>query len=147
MKKIFFFLISALIGIELFVGIVVAPTIFFPQNYGIQSPLTLFQSGLLMTRIFVVLGYILFGVTCMSFLYALIAKNKAFFWTMLIILALASLFAFYFTPFILEAQALGQSATQSQNFAKMHSYSEWCLKAIVVFQLLGLIFLSKKERR
>ncbi|VDH01838.1 membrane protein [Helicobacter pametensis] len=147
MKKIIFFLISALIGIELFAGIVIAPTIFFPQKYGLNVPLTLFESGLLMTRIFVILGYILFSISLISLLYALIQKNRIFLLSMLIIVSLASLFVFYFTPFVLESQALGELATQNEQFAQMHTYSQWCLKAIVIFQFIGLILLAQGERR
>lgn len=147
MKKIIFFLISALIGIELFVGIVIAPTIFFPQKYELDVPLTLFESGLLMTRIFVILGYVLFAISLIGLLYALMQKNRIFLLSMFIITFLASLFVFYFTPFILEAQALGELATQNEQFAQMHTYSQWCLKAIVVFQFVGLILLTQGERK
>lgn len=147
MKKIIFFLISALIGIELFAGIVIAPTIFFPQKYGLNVPLTLFESGLLMTRIFVILGYILFPISLIGLLYALVQKNKILLAAMFVIASLASLFVFYFAPFILESQALGELATQNKQFAQMHTYSQWCLKAIIFFQFIGLILLAQGQRK
>ena len=58
-------------------------------------------------------------------------------------LALALSFAFIFTPFIVHAQSLGAEATQTAEFAKMHSTSEYVMKVMLVLQLI-LFFVKFK---
>ncbi|EAH7779714.1 DUF4149 domain-containing protein, partial [Campylobacter coli] len=53
MKAINLFLLAAMIGIELILGIVVAPVIFYPANLIGEGVLSHFQSGLMMTQIFI----------------------------------------------------------------------------------------------
>ena len=65
-------------------------------------------------------------------------------------LALAFSFVFFFTPFIVYAQNLGVDATQTAEFAKMHSASEYVMKIMLVLQII-LFFvkfkISQNERK
>ena len=58
-------------------------------------------------------------------------------------LALALSFVFVFTPFIVQTQGLGAEATQTAEFAKMHSASEYVMKVMLVLQLI-LFFVKFK---
>ena len=58
-------------------------------------------------------------------------------------LALGLSFVFIFTPFIVHAQGLGAEATQTAEFAKMHSASEYVMKVMLVLQLI-LFFVKFK---
>ncbi|MGB2553916.1 DUF4149 domain-containing protein, partial [Campylobacter sp. MOP51] len=59
MKGLYLLLLAALIGIEISIGAFVAPTLFYPQSIIGDGILTHFQSGLLMTNIFVKFNYVL----------------------------------------------------------------------------------------
>lgn len=66
MKAVNLFLLASIIGVELILGIVVAPTI-FPQNLIGEGVLSHFQSGLMMTQIFIKMGYLLIFVSVVNF--------------------------------------------------------------------------------
>ncbi|HEF3551665.1 TPA: DUF4149 domain-containing protein, partial [Campylobacter jejuni] len=76
MKAVNLFLLASIIGIELILGIVVAPTIFFPQNLIGEGVLSHFQSGLMMTQIFIKMGYLLIFVSVVNFLYEIYSLIK-----------------------------------------------------------------------
>ena len=152
MKAINLFLLAALVGIELIVGIVVAKVIFYPQNLIGEGVLSLFQSGLMMSQIFIQFGYVLIVISLINFLFELYSyfKDEAKFQLRfsklalsLLIFILSLFFVFYFTAFIIQAQALGESATQSDEFKSMHAASEVVMKIILIMQVF-LYFLSFK---
>ncbi|EAI4448106.1 DUF4149 domain-containing protein [Campylobacter lari] len=155
MKSIYLFLLASLIGIEISIGVFLAPTIFYPAKFIGEGVLTHFQSGLLMTHIFVQFGYILLGVSVFSILIEIFSfkdKNLTFkinfskFMLSLIILALSLLFVFYFTAYVLEAQSLGEEATKTQEFIKIHGASEVVMKIIMLSQVI-LFFLNFKTKK
>ncbi len=135
------FLIAVLIGIELSLGILVAPEIFYPVVG--KDVLSHFQSGQIMTQIFVKFGYILLFIS----IFMLICEslnlrskenfNKKFSTFMLsfINFCLAIIFVFYFTRYVLDAQNLGAQATQTTEFLKIHNASEWDMKTMLFLQL------------
>ncbi|RDU71199.1 DUF4149 domain-containing protein [Helicobacter brantae] len=147
MRLLYQFLLASLIGVELTLGVLVAPIIFYPQKVGIET-LSLFQSGLLMGRLFEKMGYILLGVSFVSVVFEFFSLPKHFFrFTLSLLIALLScVFVFYFSDFILHAQSLGENATQTQEFKDIHQWSELTLKSIVALQLL-LFFLPFYNRR
>ena len=63
MKSVCFLLLGALIGTELALGALVAPTIFYQQSILGDGALTQFQSGKLMATIFVKFNYALLAVS------------------------------------------------------------------------------------
>lgn len=152
MKAIHLFLLAAMIGVELILGVVVAPVIFYPQSLIGENVLSHFQSGLMMSDIFVKMGYVLLAVAFFNALYELInflKKEEKFqlrfskFALSIIILTLALFFVFYFTAYILEAQKMGESAIKTAEFQSMHEASEVVIKIIVCMQIF-LYFLSFK---
>ncbi len=147
-----------MIGTELTLGILVAPVIFFPQNIIGEGVLTHFMSGQMMTKIFLKFNYVLLFVSAFMAVSELfdLRKKIAFslkfstFMLSFLNLALALSFVFIFTPFIVQAQGLGAEATQTAEFAKMHSTSEYVMKVMLVLQLI-LFFvkfkISQNERQ
>ncbi|TXE88991.1 DUF4149 domain-containing protein [Campylobacter volucris] len=153
MKAVYLFLLASLIGIEISIGAFLAPTIFYPEKFIGEGVLSHFQSGLLMTNIFVQFGYVLLAISALSLLIEIFSfKDKNFtfkinfskFMLSLIILALSLLFVFYFSAYVLQAQALGEEATQTQEFIKIHGASEIVMK-IIMFAQVVLFFLNFKK--
>lgn len=153
MKAINLFLLSAIVGIELILGVVVAPIIFYPKNIIGEGVLSHFQSGLMMTQIFIQFGYILLFVSFFNFFYECYSffKYKIKFQVRfsklilsLLILILGLLFVFYFSNYITEQQKiLGEQVIQNEEFKSMHTASEVVLKIIIIMQVI-LFFLSFK---
>lgn len=156
MKAVNLFLLASIIGVELILGIVVAPTIFFPQNLIEEGVLSHFQSGLMMTQIFIKMGYLLIFVSVVNFLYEIYSLIKdeikfqikfqikfSKFMLSLLILILSLIFVFYFTNTIIELQNLGENATKTQEFISIHNASEVVIKIILIMQVF-LYFLSFK---
>ena len=152
MRAIHLFLLAAMIGVELILGVVVAPVVFYPQNLIGENVLSHFQSGLMMSDIFVKMGSVLLAVALFNALYELVnflKKQENFqlrfskFALSIIILILALFFVFYFTAYILEAQKMGESVIKTAEFQSMHEASEVVIKIIVCMQIF-LYFLSFK---
>ncbi|EAL0234702.1 DUF4149 domain-containing protein [Campylobacter coli] len=152
MKAINLFLLAAMIGIELILGIVVAPVIFYPANLIGEGVLSHFQSGLMMTQIFIKMGYLLIFVSIINLLFEIysfvkedmkfqIKFSKLMFTILILILSLV--FVLYFTNTIIELQNLGEQATKSQEFLSIHNASEVVIKIILLMQVF-LYFLSFK---
>ncbi|OPA78106.1 hypothetical protein BFG05_02535 [Campylobacter pinnipediorum subsp. pinnipediorum] len=145
MKSIYMFLLAFIIGIEFALGVFVAPAIFFPERYASDITLTHFQSGLIMTQIFIKYNYTLLFVSGFAVLFELInIKSKecihvkiSTITLSLINLALALTFVFYFTDFIVEAQKLGDSATlNNPEFDSIHKASKYVMKLMMIAQFL-----------
>lgn len=149
--KIYLFFIAAIIGVELSLGILVAPVIFFPSDLIGEGVLSHFQSGQMMTSIFVKFGKILMILSIFSLIFEMVNfnNNKAQSFNLrfstlmiaLINLILALLFVLFFTDYIVEAQKLGAEATKTAEFLQIHNASEWSMKVIVVLQMI-LFFLK-----
>lgn len=151
--NIYLFLLATLIGVELALGALFAPVIFYPQNIIGDGVLTHFQSGQLMTQIFIKYNYILLVVSVFSVIFESVNlkfsknfyKKISSFLLSLIALILAILFVFVFTDYILKAQNLGEIATQSAEFAKVHKGSEIVMKIMIFAQTI--LFFVKFERK
>ncbi|QKF63361.1 DUF4149 domain-containing membrane protein [Campylobacter mucosalis] len=153
-KNIYLFFLAGLVGMEIALGVFVAPAIFYPQRFGLEGVLTHFQSGIIMTQIFIKYNYFLLFVSLFAILFELINLRKdeckhvkisslalAF-----INLALALIFIFYFTDFILQAQAKGEVATiANAEFNAIHKASEYVMKLMMAAQTL-LFFLKSFKR-
>ncbi|TKX30542.1 DUF4149 domain-containing protein [Campylobacter aviculae] len=141
-----------MIGVELILGIVVAPTIFYPQSFIGENVLSHFQSGILMTQIFIKMGQLLIIISSINVLFEILSyfKDQAKFqlkfsklMLSILILILSLIFVFYFTNQIVAMQTLGEQATTSSNFASIHNASEITIKIILIMQIF-LYFLSFK---
>lgn len=149
--SIYIFIIAALIGIELSLGALVAPVVFFPQQIIGEGVLSHFQSGQLMSEIFARYGGILIAVSVICLVFEMINfnnnKSQSFrlrlstLMLTLVNIILALLFVLYFTDYVINAQKIGAEATTTQEFAQIHAVSEWCMKLIVVFQ--AVLFFAK----
>jgi len=142
---IYLILLGVALGVEIAAGAFVAPVIFFPQKYIGEGVLTHFQSGILMTQVFLKMNLTIGFIALYSIIYevqvAMMRKNNdalSFFLSLLIVLATGA-FIFYYTPYIIQAQSLGAAQTATEAFAKMHLHSEWILKFVMMCQL-GLFF-------
>lgn len=151
--NIYLFLIASIVGVELSAGILVAPVIFGADKFIGEGVLSHFQSGQLMTQVFLGYNKALIFVSVFAFLYEIInlIKNKtesfrpkfSAFMLSLLILGLALLFVFYFTAYILVAQAA--QTTGSDEFMSVHKASEMTMKIMVLAQIaLFFIRASKK---
>lgn len=147
MKKLNKFLLAGVIFVELFLGIVVAPIIFFPSEIIGDGVLSHFQSGLLMTQIFIKFNYLLLFVSVFSVFYELFNNKLLSFRVILSVLILicACVFVFYYTDKILDFQALGESVIANSDFQKYHKHSEIIFKLMAILQSI-LFFTKQKEK-
>ena len=103
--SIYIFIIAALMGIELSLGALVAPVVFFPQQIIGDGVLSHFQSGKLMSEIFVKYGGILIAVSIICLVFEMINFNNnksQSFLLKIFILSLPVLFhKNYFNPILL----------------------------------------------
>ncbi|MFV0480803.1 MAG: DUF4149 domain-containing protein [Campylobacteraceae bacterium] len=136
--------IGILVGVELSVGALVAPVIFYPTSFLGEGVLTHFQSGILMTQIFLRFNLLLMVITLflLSFeVYIYFSKRFDFIGAVFLFIALVGslLFVLYFTPYIVDAQKLGAAATASEEFRNIHKASELVIK-VVLFAQIALFF-------
>lgn len=137
---IYLVMLGIAIGVEIAAGAFIAPIIFFPQKYLGDGVLTHFQSGILMTQVFLKMNLLIGFVALFSIIYEvqvwMMFKNYdllSFLLSIAIVIA-TGLFLFYYTPFIVHAQQLGSAETTTELFAKMHKQSEWVMKALMLAQ-------------
>jgi hypothetical protein len=133
-------LIGICIGAEITVGALVASVIFFPGAYLGDGVLSHFQSGILMTQIFLRFNILL--MVCTFFIaayeiYSYFIKNHDFVSAVILFVVLvgALAFALYFTPYIVEAQKLGAEATSTKEFKNIHNLSELVIKVVLIGQI------------
>lgn len=145
MRKINDFLLAGIIFIEIFIGIVVAPIIFFPSEIIGDGILSHLESGLLMTQVFVKFNYLLLFASFFNIFYEIFTNKLTSFRVILsvLIVILALIFVFYYTQNVLNMQELG--ITNSDEFNTNHKQSEILFKVMVVLQFI-LFFTKKKEK-
>ena len=137
---IYLVMLGIAIGVEIAAGAFIAPVIFFPQKYLGDGVLSHFQSGILMTQVFLKMNLVIGFAALYSIIYEvqvfMMRKNYDFlsFFLSLVIVVGTGLFLFYYTPFIVHAQQLGAMETTTEAFATMHKQSEWVMKALMVAQ-------------
>lgn len=160
MKAINLLLLAMIIGIELFLGIVVARTIFYPPLGldGVSTISNSFSSGIIMAKIFFNLAAVVVVVSVLNFIYELVSRThssnfklklaKILFASVNLVLAL--LFMFYYTQPMIAIQELilqgkeSIEAIYSDTFTSLHKQSEMLVKILVVLQVI-LFFLSFKS--
>ncbi|WP_104732593.1 DUF4149 domain-containing protein [Helicobacter salomonis] len=130
---VFLLVLGMGIGVVLFAGAGVAPVLFKAPTLA-HVDLSILDAGALMGRIFVrantllnVLGVFL----ALDSAFLILAKRRR--GALLVLLSiigvgLITLFSFYYTPNILQAQAMGTTATPE--FARMHMQSEMLFKVL-----------------
>ncbi|AOO65565.1 DUF4149 domain-containing protein [Sulfurospirillum halorespirans] len=150
---IYLAMLGIAIGVEIAAGAFIAPVIFFPEKYLGEGVLSHFQSGILMTQVFLKMNLVIGFAALYSIIYEvqvfMMRKNYDFlsFFLSLMIVVGTGLFLYYYTPFIIHAQQLGATETITEAFATMHKQSEWVMKALMVAQFVLFIrrsWLSQK---
>ena len=142
---IYLMVLGIALGVEIAAGAFIAPVIFFPHKYLGEGVLSHFQSGILMTQVFLKMNLFIGIVALFGAIYEvqvwMMRKNEDLLSVGLALLALVAtgLFIFYYTPFIVHAQQLGALETTTEAFAKMHKESELVMKFLMCVQL-GLFF-------
>ncbi|RDU57513.1 DUF4149 domain-containing protein [Helicobacter sp. MIT 99-5507] len=147
---LYIWILGITIGALLASGAFVANVIFNASFFGVE--LSKFQSGILMTQIFLKLNILLIVVAFIIAIFETftlrLGDNKKIIKIILFISGAISvicilLFSLYYTPFIVEQQQLGLNATQSSEFISMHAQSEFvanvlffCLSINVLFRLV-----------
>ena len=147
--SLYIWILGIALGALLASGAFVASVIFNASFFGVE--LSKFQSGILMTQVFLKLNTLLIVVAFIIAIFetfALRLGNNTK--TIKIILFLSGaisvicilLFSLYYTPFIIEQQKLGESFTKSDKFTSMHNQSEFvanilffALSANILFRL------------
>ncbi|MDR2100784.1 MAG: DUF4149 domain-containing protein [Campylobacteraceae bacterium] len=137
---VYMLVLGICIGSEIAVGMLAAPVIFFPSAYLGDGVLSHFQSGILMTQIFVKFNVMLMFCTLLIVAYEIyLYKIKSYDFVssvIFFIILLASLaFVLYFTPYIVEAQKSGAEVTASAEFRSVHGWSEIVMKVILLSQV------------
>ena len=152
-RSFYLFLLGICIGAELAIGIFMAPVIFYPSQYIGEGVLSHYQSGQLMTQVFLKYNILLIFISSLILLFEIVNlkgsesfnyKISAFFLSLIIAL-LAMSFVFYFTPYILQAQKIGAEATATAEFLSMHKVSEFVMKAMLLAQVALFFIRSRKE--
>lgn len=131
-------------GVIITLGIFVAPVIFRAWSYLPELGISKFDSGILMTHIFVNSGYLLNVVAFFIIAFEILSFRLGISRPLYIVfggISVISIFLFtlYYTPYIIEVQKLGTEATSSSAFNSMHMQSEWVFK-ILLFTLSALFF-------
>jgi hypothetical protein len=133
-------LLGLCIGAEIAVGALSAPVIFYPDNLLGAGVLNHFQSGILMTQIFLKFNVLLMLCTLLVIgyeVYLYRIKKYDFISAVILFILLLGVLAFvlYFTPYIVEAQKLGAESTATTEFRSMHGWSEIVMKVILLSQV------------
>lgn len=147
-------LLGASIGGILTLGIVMTSTVFHSANY-IGPLLSHYQEGQIMSGGFVKFSYFL---TLMFFVimfyeiysYKILQRDKTVMISALVSLFTIGLFTGVYTPRILQMQKLGQEATQTPEFERLHLGSELDFKILVAALIILMgrrlyVLLGKKK--
>lgn len=149
MKKfglgVYLLLLGILGGSLITLGMMVAPIVFKAPSILPEFNLTLFESGKLMSQIIVRFNFLLGAIGFVVLLYEIISfiyskRSLVYLILGVAIGALCLLFVFYYTPYILNAQKVGEAAIQSAESARSHAQSEWLFKELLVL-VCALFFL------
>jgi len=136
-------ILSITLGAALYAGAVVAPVIFHSDLALGDELLSHFQEGLIMTKNFLKLSYLV-DLTILSvilyegFRFKSFERDSVGLLSAVLVVLSGLLYSSYYIPQILELQAQGEKATQSKIFENAHFASELDFK-LFAFALLVLI--------
>ncbi|MDO7253037.1 DUF4149 domain-containing protein [Helicobacter cappadocius] len=154
-SAIYLWLIGACIGAMIISGAVVAPIIFNAYSYLPSLGITQYDSGILMTQIFIKLNYLLNFTAIIIIIYELSVFKSTIKPSIILLginilsILLIFLFSLYYTPAILEAQNMGAAYTATPEFESIHTQSEMLFKILLVTLSISfvwrIVLLSKKS--
>lgn len=134
---VYILMLGVAAGAVLTLGVFVAPVVFLPGAILGDGVLSHFQSGLLMSHIFVRFNYLLNFVALFIIFYEFKAffsldRDKFSFFVSILTVYCIGLFTLYYTPYMLKAQAIGEKAITSSAFENMHKGSELDFKILLI---------------
>lgn len=138
LSALYLWLVGLCIGAMVACGAFVAPIIFNAYTYLPDVSITQYDSGILMTQVFLKLNWLLNFSAIMIIIYELLdfkaSFRPSFFLLGLNILNVILIFIFtlYYTPHILSAQNMGAAYTATPEFENLHSQSEFLFKILLV---------------
>ncbi len=152
---IYLILLGTTIGGILTLGIIMTSTIFHSQDI-IGPMLSHYQEGQIMAQGFDKFTYFLgfMGIVIMAYeaySYKILQRDMTVMLSTMVALSTIALFIGVYTPKILQMQALGEEATQSQEFQNLHLGSELDFKILVLSLIVIMgrrlyVLLGKKSR-
>lgn len=146
-NALYLWLIGLGIGAMIVSGVIVAPIIFNAYSFLPDLGITQYDSGILMTQIFIKLNVLLNFTAIIIIIYELLVFKSSFKSSIFLLglnalsVALIFIFTLYYTPNILEAQNMGAAYTATPEFENMHTQSEYLFKILLV--TLSISFLSR----
>ncbi len=153
-RAFYIWVIGLCIGAIIATGAFSAPVIFHAQEYGVD--ITKFQSGILMTQIFLKLNVLLLFVAFFIAIYEILSfklsnhtkmQKYILFISGAIAVICILLFSLYYSPFIVSQQELGINATASAKFQSMHSQSEMIFHILFFALTLNLIYRNMLQHK
>ncbi|PAF52050.1 DUF4149 domain-containing protein [Helicobacter sp. 13S00477-4] len=135
---LYLWLLGLSIGAMVISGAFVAPIIFNAYSFLPDLGITQYDSGILMTQIFIKLNYLLNFTAIIIIIYELLDFKSSFKPSIILLglntlsILLIFLFTLYYTPNILDAQNMGPAYTATPEFEKMHSQSEYLFKILLI---------------
>lgn len=125
-----------------------APVIFRAASFVEGLEITLFQSSVLMTQIFIKLNILLNILAVFIIIYEVIifktTRQKIAPLLGFISVILILLFTLYYTPYILQAQQMGEESIQTLKFDAMHKQSVLVFKTLLITLFLLFCIRSYK---
>lgn len=141
---LYLLLIGISLGAALASGAFATSSIFRATEIVENLEMTTFQSGILMTSIFIKLNFILNILALYIIIYEIftlsVCRKKITPLLGLINVVLIFLFTLYYTPFIVKAQSLGEESFYSESFANMHHQSVLVFKALMISLFILFIY-------
>ncbi|PAF42102.1 DUF4149 domain-containing protein [Helicobacter sp. 11S02596-1] len=151
---LYLWLIGLSIGAMIVSGAIVAPIIFDAYSFLPDLGITKYDSGILMTQIFLRLNLLLNATAIIIIIYELLAFKASFKPSFLLLavnalsVVLIFVFTLYYTPQILEAQNMGAAYTATPEFDALHTQSEYLFKILLatlsISFLYRIVLLSSK---
>ena len=134
--------LAATFGAAIVLGVLVAPVVFHANNILVDMSMDHYNSGIVMGEVFHRFSYWLYFVTIAvvmyeSALYKMGKRDAIAFGAAVSVVFSSLMFSSVYSPKILDMQAIGPEATQSDTFANIHLASEIDFKILAV----GLIIL------
>ncbi|PAF48516.1 hypothetical protein BKH46_01010 [Helicobacter sp. 12S02634-8] len=145
-NAIYLWLIGLGIGALVISGAIVAPVIFSAYSFLPDLSITQYESGILMTQIFIKLNVLLNSLAIVIIIYELLAFKSSFkpsvFLLVVNALSVVLIFVFtlYYTPHILEAQNMGAAYTATPEFESMHTQSEFLFKLLLATLSISFLY-------
>ena len=142
----YFIILAASLGAVLVLGAIVAPVVFHTDKILVDVLLDNYNAGIIMGEIFHRFSYWIYFLAVYVILYEAMRyksgeRDAIAFGSAVSVIFTSLMFSSVYAPKILEMQALGIEATQSDTFKNIHTASE------IDFKLLALALLVLFIRR